>query len=55
MLIRRALGIARMASTAAAAPGGYAIDKESFKQVLKVPALRVPKQKCSDYMKRLRG
>ncbi len=43
------------ASTAAGAPGACAIDRESFKQVLKVPALRVPKQRCNDYMKRLRG
>jgi hypothetical protein len=58
MLLRRTLGAAvsaRMASAAAAAPGAYAIDKDSFRQVLKVPALRVPKQKCNDFMKRLRG
>jgi hypothetical protein len=42
-------------ATSTSAPAPYVINKENFKQVLKVPALRVPKHKCNDYMKRLRG
>jgi hypothetical protein len=42
-------------ATGTASPAPYVINKDNFKQILKVPALRVPKQKCNDYMKSLRG
>ena len=31
------------------------LDRSAFKQVIRVPAVRVPKQKCQELMKKLRG
>lgn len=43
-------------STAPVAPAAIPVlDREAFKQVLTLPALRVPKAKCNDIMKRFRG
>jgi hypothetical protein len=31
------------------------LDRAAFAQVIRVPALRVPKQQCHELMRRLRG
>lgn len=31
------------------------LDRAAFNQVVRVPAVRVPKQKCQELMKQLRG
>jgi hypothetical protein len=44
------------ASAAHFSPAGAAVlDREAFKQVITVPALRVPKQKCSAMLQKFKG
>lgn len=31
------------------------LDRDSFRKVLNVPALRIPKSRCQEYMKKFRG
>ena len=43
------------APVAAGVPAKIVLDREAFKEVVKLPALRVPKQRCNEMIKRFRG